>query len=75
MAVLVGFIRKEFRQSLRDPSDAEVDFFGSDVAINDFGFALNSETHNIKMAVFGPPVIKCCCVLIDKAIASGWFKN
>lgn len=72
---LVGFIRKEFRQSLRDPVMQRLIFLAPMLQLTIFGFALNSETRNIKMAVFGPPSDQMLLRFEDKAIASGWFKK
>ncbi|MCB0377200.1 MAG: ABC transporter permease [Bdellovibrionales bacterium] len=70
---LRGFIRKEFRQSLRDPVMQRLIFLAPILQMLVFGFALDNQSKNIKMAVFSKPEDVVIGRFVDKALASGWF--
>lgn len=71
--VIWGFINKEMSQNLRDPVMLRLLFVVPILQIILFGTALNNETHNIKLAVFGKPKDVVLFKLKEKALASGWF--
>lgn len=70
---LIGFIKKEFRQSLRDPVMQKLIFLAPLLQLTLFGFALNNETKNITLATYSKPSDALVQKFKDKAIASGWF--
>jgi len=70
---LRGFIKKEFRQSLRDPVMQRLIFLAPMLQLTVFGFALNNETRDIRLAIFSKPNDTVIQRFQDKALASGWF--
>lgn len=70
---LLGFIKKEFRQTLRDPRMRMLLFVAPVVQLTIFGVALSSEAKNIRLSVFGSPSDYALHALHRKALASGWF--
>ncbi|WP_347359401.1 ABC transporter permease [Bdellovibrio sp.] len=73
MKTLLGFIRKEFRQTLRDPRMRILLFLAPCVQLTIFGVALSTETKNIRLSVVGAPSDTALHEIHRKALASGWF--
>lgn len=73
MKTLLGFIRKEFRQTLRDPRMRLLLFVAPCVQLTIFGVALSTEAKNIRLSVVGAPTDTSLQELHRKALASGWF--
>jgi len=70
---LLGFIKKEFLQTLRDPRNRMLLFVAPAVQMMAFGFAISSDIKNVRLAV---PVSHEDFMLNDiqrNALASGWF--
>lgn len=55
MSPLLGFIRKEFYQALRDPRMKLLIFVLPIIQLTLFGFALSTDVKNIKLAIIAPP--------------------
>lgn len=73
MKTLLGFIKKEFRQTLRDPRMRMLLFVAPCVQLTIFGVALSTEAKNIRLAIFASPDDTTIHELHRKALASGWF--
>ena len=73
MKTLLGFIKKEFRQTLRDPRMRMLLFIAPCVQLTIFGVALSTEAKNIRLAIFASPDDTTIHELHRKALASGWF--
>lgn len=73
MKTLLGFIKKEFRQTLRDPRMRFLLFLAPCVQLTIFGVALSTEAKNIRLSVYGSPLDTSLQELHRKALASGWF--
>ncbi|KYG69780.1 multidrug ABC transporter permease [Bdellovibrio bacteriovorus] len=73
MKTLLGFIRKEFLQTLRDPRMRMLLFVAPCVQLTIFGVALSTEAKNIRLSVFGAPNDTSLQEIYRKALASGWF--
>jgi ABC-2 type transport system permease protein len=72
-ATLRGFIRKEFRQTLRDKRMRIVLFIAPIVQLSIFGLALSNDVRNVRLAAQFQPNDKVMSDLYDRAIASSWF--
>lgn len=72
--VVLGFIKKEFIQIMRDPKMIGALFFIPVVQMVMFGLALTSEVKNIKFVIAAKPS-KLSRQIETKALASGWFKE
>lgn len=70
---LLGFIRKEFRQTLRDPRMRFVLILIPVVQLVLFGFAISTEIRNVRLGVAMPPGDSLTRHVYERAIASGWF--
>lgn len=70
---LLGFIRKEFRQALRDPKMRFLLFGAPMIQLTLFGVALTSETKNVRLSVRGAPGDTVLHDIHRRALASGWF--
>ncbi|WP_413570597.1 ABC transporter permease [Bdellovibrio sp. HCB117] len=73
MKTLLGFIRKEFLQTLRDPRMRMLLFVAPCVQLTIFGVALSTEAKNIRLSVFRAPNDTSLQEIYRKALASGWF--
>lgn len=71
---LLGFIKKEFIQIMRDPKMIVAIFFIPIVQTVMFGLALTSEVKNIEFVVVSKPGV-IARQIEEKALASGWFKR
>jgi ABC-2 type transport system permease protein len=70
---LVGFIRKELVQTLRDTRMRVLLFVAPVIQLTLFGLALSTEVKNIKLAVVYKPNDVLCRKIEDHAYGSGWF--
>jgi len=70
---VLGFIRKELVQALRDPRMFMVMFAMPVVQMVMFGYALTSEIRNIRLAVVSAPGDVMASRLAERAFSSGWF--
>jgi ABC-2 type transport system permease protein len=70
---LLGFIRKEFRQTLRDPRMISVLLFAPIIQLTLFGVALSNEVKNVKLAAQFAPSDVLAGQVFDHALASSWF--
>jgi ABC-2 type transport system permease protein len=71
--VLLGFIRKEFSQTLRDPVMRVFLFIAPVIQLTIFGFAINTDFKNIDLAVIYSPADRTAQQLAERMFASGWF--
>ena len=70
---LLGFIRKEFIQALRDPRMRVVLFFVPVIQLTLFGVALSNEVKNVRLAAVYGPKDSLARQVVDHAYGSGWF--
>jgi len=70
---IIGFIKKELTQALRDPRMRGMLIFMPIVQLLMFGFALSSEIRNIGLASVYQPGDSFSRELTDRFYASGWF--
>lgn len=70
---LRSFVRKEFRQSLRDPNMKELIFVTPMILLLVFGFALSNETKNVRLAARPAPEDALFRRIYDRALGSRWF--
>ncbi|HEX7673004.1 MAG TPA: ABC transporter permease [Bdellovibrio sp.] len=73
MRTLLGFIRKEFLQTLRDPRMRLLLFLAPCVQLSIFGLALSTEARNIRLSVVGSPSDSMLQTIYRECLASGWF--
>ena len=71
---LLGFIRKELSQAVRDPRMRAMLFITPVIQLVIFGLALSSEIRNIRLAVSAQPGDAFTRRLEQRFYASGWFK-
>ena len=72
---LMGFVRKELSQALRDPRMRGMLLIMPVVQLLMFGFALSTEIRNIRLAVVASPSDAYTRRLAERFDASGWFKR
>jgi ABC-2 type transport system permease protein len=70
---ILGFIKKELTQALRDPRMRGMLIFMPIVQLLMFGYALSSEIRNIGLASVYQPGDSFSRELTDRFYASGWF--
>jgi ABC-2 type transport system permease protein len=70
---LMGFIRKELTQALRDPRMRGMIFFVPVIQLVIFGYAISSEIRNIRLAVSASPSDRFTARLAERFDSSGWF--
>ncbi len=70
---ILGFIKKELTQALRDPRMAILIFVAPLIQLTIFGIAISSDVKNIKLAVACRPNDQLCLRVQEHALASGWF--
>ncbi|WP_413584194.1 ABC transporter permease [Bdellovibrio sp. HCB274] len=73
MKTLWGFMKKEMRQTLRDPRMRILLFVAPCIQLTIFATALSTEARNIRLSVFGAPTDSALMNLYRDCIASGWF--
>lgn len=72
-ATLLGFIRKELKQTLRDTRMRFVLFVGPVVQLTIFAIALSNEVKNIRIAALHDPSDTMVEEIYQHALASTWF--
>lgn len=70
---LLGFIRKELTQALRDPRMKFILFLVPCVQMTIFGVALSNEVKNIRLAAFFDSKDTVLRDVYERSIGSGWF--
>lgn len=70
---LLGFLRKEFAQALRDPRMRVLIFVLPIVQLLIFGYALSTEIRNIRLVTNFAPDDVLACRLSQRCLASTWF--
>lgn len=70
---LAGFIKKELLQALRDPRMRITLFVTPVIQVMLFGYALNTEVRNIRLAASFSPNDTLAQKVVNRAYASGWF--
>ena len=73
--VLLGFIKKEFAQTLRDPVMRVFLFVAPVIQLCIFGFAINTDFKNINLAVVYSPSDRTASRLSERIFATGWFNR
>ncbi|MFH1415152.1 MAG: ABC transporter permease [Elusimicrobiota bacterium] len=71
--VLLGFLKKEFAQALRDPVMRVFIFVAPIVQMLLLGYAIDNQVKNIKLAVSYRPGDAIMRQLSEKFYSSGWF--
>ena len=72
---LLGFIRKELTQTLRDVRMRLVLFIVPLVQLTIFGFALSNEVKNIRIHFFYQPSDRLMQEIEERSLSSKWFIN
>lgn len=70
---LIGFVRKELIQALRDPRMKFILFVTPIVQMTLFGVAISTEVKNIRLAAFFEPNDYVTRDIYERAIAGKWF--
>ncbi len=70
---LIGFIRKELTQTLRDPRMRVLLFVVPIIQLTLFGVAISNEVKNIRLAAFFNPNDTVLRDIYERSIAGGWF--
>jgi ABC-2 type transport system permease protein len=70
---LLGFIRKELRQTLRDPRMRFVLILVPVIQLVLFGFAISTEIRNVRLGAAIEPGDTLALHVYQRALASGWF--
>lgn len=73
--VLLGFIKKEFAQTLRDPVMRVFLFVAPVIQLLIFGFAINTDFKNLNLAVIHSPSDRTARQLSERIYATGWFNR
>ncbi len=73
MNTILGFIKKEFAQTLRDRKSRLFIFVVPVIQLVVLGFALSAEVKNVKLAVFARPDDRIVWDLARRCYDSGWF--
>ncbi len=71
--IMMGFIKKELVQTLRDPRMRILLFVAPVIQLVLFGLAINTDIKNIKLAVVYKPNDVICRKIEDHCYGSGWF--
>lgn len=71
--ILLGFLKKELLQTLRDPRMRIVLFVAPVFQLTLFGLALSNEVKNIRIAAWHKPNDQVAKHIVQKSLASGWF--
>jgi len=74
LRVLGAFVKKELRQTLRDPRMRVLLFIAPVIQMTLFGLALRNEVRNIKLAVYAQPSDRLAWALAGRAQGTGWFQ-
>jgi len=70
---IVGFIRKELQQALRDPRMIAMLFLAPILQMLMFGYALRTDIRNIRLAVLASPGDRMAARVAERLYASGYF--
>lgn len=70
---LLGFIKKELTQSLRDPRMRVMLILMPMIQLSLFGFAISTEIKNIRLAVLANSQDYILNHIYDHSLATGWF--
>ncbi|MCB4757093.1 MAG: ABC transporter permease [Elusimicrobia bacterium] len=70
---LIGFLKKELAQVLRDPKMRFVLFGVPILQMILFGYAISTEVKNVKIAGYFPPEDRLSREFLERSLASGWF--
>src|ERR1700690_2145694 len=70
---LIGFIKKELLQALRDPRMKFILFLAPVVQMTIFGVAISNEVKNIRLAAFFDSKDYVMRDIYERAIQGGWF--
>jgi ABC-2 type transport system permease protein len=70
---LMGFIKKELNQTLRDPRMRSLLIMAPIIQMTLFGYALSNEVRNIRLAVFAEPLDHMAKAIEIRCYASKWF--
>lgn len=70
---LLGFLKKELTQALRDPRMRVVLFLMPIIQMLVFGFAISTEVRNIRLAAVYGPSDSAAQEFLEHSYASGWF--
>jgi len=70
---LIGFLRKELWQTLRDPRMRFVLILVPVIQLVMFGFAISTEIRNVRLGAAIPPGDTLALHVYQRALASGWF--
>src|SRR3990167_3189086 len=73
MQTLIGFVRKELNQSLRDPRMRIILVIMPLIQLSLFGFAISTEVKNVRLAVQYSSKDYVLEHVYEQSIASGWF--
>lgn len=73
--VLLGFIKKEFAQTLRDPVMKVFLFVAPVIQLLIFGYAINTDFKNINLAVIHSPSDRIARQMSERIYATGWFNK
>ena len=71
--VLIGFIKKEFAQTLRDPVMRMFIFVAPVIQLCVFGFAINTDFKNLCLAIVSNPSDQTARQLSENIYSTGWF--
>jgi ABC-2 type transport system permease protein len=72
--VIISMVKKEFAQALRDPRMRGILFGSPLLMIIIFGYAVNTDVKDIRMAVMDEDKTAMSRAVIDKFTGSGYFK-
>lgn len=70
---LLGFIKKEFIQSIRDPRMKIMLFIMPIIQLSLFGFAISTEIKNVRLAVYYDSKDYVLRDIYEHCLGSGWF--
>lgn len=73
LLIIIGFVKKEFAQALRDPVMKVFIFLAPVIQLTLFGYAIDSKFRNIKFAVYYAPADAMARQLSNTVFATGWF--
>src|SRR5665213_1310980 len=71
--VILGFVKKEMIQTLRDTRMRFILFLAPMIQLTLFGLALNTEVNNIKLSFVYKPNDVLFQKIEDRSYGSGWF--
>ncbi len=70
---ILGFLKKEFVQTLRDPRMRMLLFLAPIIQLTLFGVAISNDIKNVRLGVFMQPQDTVLQHIYDRCLASGWF--